>query len=103
MKIYSRQSNKPSFDKFVGKDLWVLMQKRGFPKGLWVQFESKPSGWDFYIVHEIYNEPHSASRFERELNFTNGLDLTTRVPKVIDVLTTAELRELLVDSEGQPQ
>ena len=102
MKIYSRQSNKHSLDQFVGKDLWVLMQKRGFPKGIWVKFESKPSGWGFYIVHEIYNEPHSAARFERERIFTNGLDLTTKAPKVIDVLTTEELRELLVDSEDQP-
>ena len=92
MKIYSRQSNKHSLDQFVGKDLWVLMQKRGFPKGI----------WGLYIVHEIYNEPHSAARFERERIFTNGLDLTTKAPKVIDVLTTEELRELLVDSEDQP-
>ena len=97
MKIYATKRRPKIYDRMIGKDLWILIDERGTPNGIWVQIESRHDDYGFYIVHTVYNDRHSAARFERERRPIDSMELSRKSPKSLDLVTTEELREMLVD------
>ena len=98
MKIYStRRPSNHSFDRYVGKDLWLLLPKQpGYPNGRWVRILGKYPEYGFYMVNYVDNRQTSRNILTRDIDRTDALMFDKRFPKAIDVLTTDELYETLV-------